>query len=167
MSDTKKFKWDDSALVPDFVDVTFPTEVTGGEPETVRQWELSRPDLVDFVSEAMDRNFVQEVEKEVEGVMQKVTERIPFKKVSADQEALLFKYLAKSSRGAKDEKFYKNLKLGAGGLIALVDMFLQLNHLDEITASGGNWFMLPTIRQMLSEAEKDESESPKPTMPVS
>jgi hypothetical protein len=46
-------------------------------------------------------------------------------------------------------------------------MFLQLNHLDEIMASGGNWFMLPTIRKMMSEAVEENSASPKPIMAVS
>lgn len=160
MSETKKFKWDDKALIPDSLDITFPAEVTGGDATTVKQWELSRPDLVDFVAEAMDRNFIKEIKQE-DGTVK--TERTPFKTVAGDQETLFFKYLAKSSRGTKDEKFYKNLKLGAGGLIALVEAFLELNHLDEIMASGGNWFMLPTIRQMLSEAEKESSESQKPT----
>jgi hypothetical protein len=167
MSETKKFKWDDKALVPDSINITFPEEITGKEVETVRQWELARPDLVDFVAEATGKVFTKEIEKEIDGVKQMIPERIPFKTVATDQEALFFKYLAKSSRGVKDEKFYKNLKLGAGGLIALIDMFLQLNHIDEIMASGGNWFMLPTIRVMLSEAENEESESQKPTLEVS
>ena len=163
----KKFKWDDTALVPDSVEITFPAEVTGKEAEAVTQYELSRPDLVDFVAEAMDKKFIKEVETEVDGVKQLVTERLPFKVVASDQEVLLFKYLAKSSRGTRDDKFYKSLKLGAGGLYALIDMFLQLNHLEEIMASGGNWFMLPTIRKMMSEAAEENSASLKPITEVS
>jgi hypothetical protein len=152
-SETKKFKWDDKALIPDAMEITFPAEVTGGDAVTVKQWELGRSELVDFVVEAMDKQFVDDEGK-----------RIPFKDVATDQEGLFWKFMSKSSRGVKDEQFYQNLMLGAGGLIALVDAFLQLNHLDEIMASGGNWFMLPTIRQMLLEAENVNSESPKATM---
>jgi len=163
MSETKKFKWDDKDLIRDFMDITFPAEVTGGDAETVKQWELCRSDLVDFVAEAMDKKFVQEV-LQPDGTT--TTERISFRDVAKDQEGLFWKFLAKSSQDVKDEKFYKNLKLGAGGLIALIDAFLQLNHLDEIMASGGNWFMLPTIREMLLEAGNEKSESLKPTTEV-
>ena len=161
---TKKFKWDDKALIRDSLIITFPIEVTDGDVETVKQWELCRSDLVDFVAEAMDKKFIQEVEQP-DGTT--ITERLSFESVAEGQEALLWKFMAKSSQGVRDETFYKNLKLGAGGLIALVDAFLQLNHLNEIMASGGNWFMLPTIRQMLLEAATESSESPKPTLEAS
>ena len=162
MSESKKFQWDDSVLVPESLEITFPTEVTGTEPVTVIHYELPRVELVNFVTEGIDKKFITEVEKEIDGVKQMVMERSSFKAVVAEQEALLFKYLAKSSRGKQTEKFYAKLQLGAGALICLVDAFLKLNHLEEITASGGNWFMLPTIRAMLSEADAN-SESQKPT----
>ena len=162
MNESKKFVWDDSALVPESLEITFPTEVTGGDPVTVMHYELPRVELVNFVTEGIDKKFITEVEKEIDGVKQMVVERTKFKEVVAEQEALLFKYLAKSSRGKQPEKFYAKLQLGAGALIALVDAFLKLNHLEEITASGGNWFMLPTIRAMLSEADAN-LESQKPT----
>ena len=162
MSESKKFQWDDSVLVPESLEITFPTEVTGGDPVTVMHYELPRIELVNFVTEGIDKKFISEVEREVDGVKQMVMERTAFKDVVAEQEAMLFKYLAKSSRGKQTAKFYAGLQLGAGALIALVDAFLKLNHLEEITASGGNWFMLPTIRAMLAEA--DNSESQKPTL---
>jgi hypothetical protein len=162
MSESKKFQWDDSVLVPESLEITFPAEVTGSDPVTVIHYELPRVELVNFVTEGIDKKFITEVEKEIDGVKQMVVERTKFKEVVAEQEALLFKYLAKSSRGKQPEKFYAKLQLGAGALIALVDAFLKLNHLEEITASGGNWFMLPTIRAMLSEADAN-SESQKPT----
>ena len=149
----KKFEWDNTALIPDSMEVTFPAEVTGEEAETVKQWELSRPDLISFVAAAMEKKFVDDK-----------GERLSFETVADSQETLLWEYMAKSSREAKDESWYKSLRLGTGGLIALVEAFLELNHLEEIMASGGNWFMLPTIRQILSEAESESSESPKPTM---
>lgn len=159
----KKFQWDDAALIPDSMEITFPTEVTGGDPVTVIHYELPRIELVNFVAEGIDKKFLIEVEREVDGVKKMVPERTPFKDVVSAQEALLFKYLAVSTRGKQTDKFYAKLKIGAGGLFALVDAFLKLNHLEEITASGGNWFMLPTIRAMLTEADAS-SESPKPTL---
>ena len=162
MSESKKFVWDDSVLVPDSLEIIFPTEVTGGEPVTVIHYELARVELVNFVAEGIDKKFVHEVEKEIDGEKQMIVERTPFKDVVAEQETLLFKYLAKSSRGKQTAKFYAGLQLGAGALIALIDAFLKLNHLEEITASGGNWFLLPTIRAMVSGADGN-SESQKPT----
>lgn len=162
MGESKKFIWDNAALVPDSLEITFPSEVTGGDPVTVFHYELPRVELTNFVVEGIDKKFVLEVEKEIEGEKRMVLERTPFTTVAAEQEALLFKYLAKSTRGKQTEKFYAKLLLGAGGLIALVDAFMRLNHLEEITASGGNWFMLPSIRAMLAEAD-DSLESPKPT----
>ena len=162
MSESKKFQWDDSVLVPESLEITFPAEVTGSDPVTVIHYELPRIELVNFVAEGIDKKFVHEVEKEIDGEKQVVLERTPFKDVVAEQEVLLFKYLAKSTRGKQAAKFYTGLQLGAGALIALVDAFLKLNHLEEITASGGNWFLLPTIRAMLSEADAN-SESQKPT----
>ena len=153
-----KFQWDDSVLVPESLEITFPTEVTGGEPVTVMHYELPRIELVNFVTEGIDKKFINEVEREGQMVM----ERTAFKDVVTEQEALFFKSLAKSTRGKQTEKFYSKLQLGAGALIALVDAFWKLNHLEEITASGGNWFMLPTIRAMLAEA--DNLESQKPTL---
>jgi hypothetical protein len=153
MSESKKFQWDDAVLVPESLEITFPAEVTGSDPVTVIHYELPRVELVNFVSEGIDKKFINEVEKEVDGVKQMVVERTAFKDVVAEQETLLFKYLAKSSRGKQTVKFYAGLQLGAGALIALVDAFLKLNHLEEITASGGNWFLLPTIRAMVLEAD--------------
>lgn len=159
MSDSK-FKWSDDALSPDSLEMVFPGSITPtGEDVKVTQWELSRPDVVAFIQEGFDRTFTHEVDQP-DGTKEK--KQLPFADIVKAQETLLWKYLAKSSRGAQDEKFYKSLTLGAKGLIALVDAFMHLNHLEEIMASGGNWFLLPTIRSM-SEAEEEGSESPKPT----
>jgi len=169
---SKKFQWDDKALVPDTWDVTFPTEVTGGDPVQVIHYELNRTDLVDFVAEGTDNDFMRPVlgedgkpVLEEDGTPRKV--RAPFKEISNEQAALLWKYMAKSSRGAQTVEFYTGLQLGSNAMLALVDAFMNLNHIDEIMASGGNWFMLPTVRVLLSaeaKPESDKSESPKPTL---
>jgi hypothetical protein len=169
MSDSK-FKWNDSALVPEVIEVNYPTKFnedgTVATTENVVHTELVRKDLVEFIAEALDKNFIREVEVEVDGEKTTKPERIPFKEVEAEQAGLLFKYLAKTTKGKKDAKFFEKLEIGARGMDALVEMFFELNHIQEVTATGGNWLMLPTIRQAMSEVEAQESESQKPTLQV-
>jgi hypothetical protein len=150
---TDRFKWDDKALIPDSVEVTLPAEVTGSEKVKVKFYELSRPDLVGFVAEAIDKKFVN-VNDETGDIS-----RTPFKDVEAEQSKLLFKYLAIATKNVHSAEFFENLALTSGGLYALVSMLLTVNHLDEILATGGNWLLLPSVRTMLTEeAEKTESD---------
>jgi len=167
---TNKFQWDDSALVPDSIEINYPVKFnedgTVAETETVRHFELARLDLVKFIADALDKKFVREVEVEEDG--QKVTkaERVPFLEVEEEQRKLLFDGLAKTTRGKKDAKFFEKLTIGARGMDALVEMFFELNHIEEVTATGGNWLMLPTVREAMSEAEAGSSESPSATSEV-
>jgi hypothetical protein len=159
---TNKFQWDDSALVPESVEVNYPAEFKedGSVKKTdkVLHFELARPDLVAFIADALDKNFIKEVEKEIDGEKKTVTERIPFREVEAEQSRLLFDGLAKSTRGKKDAEFFEKLEIGARGMDALVEMFFALNHIQEVTATGGNWLMLPTVRA-ISEAETAETKT--------
>lgn len=171
-----KFQWDDSALIPESVEVNYPVEFkedgTVKKTEKILHFELARPDLVKFIAEALDKNFIREVEKDFDGEKKTVQERVPFREVEAEQSKLLFEGLAKSTRGKKDAEFFANLNIGARGMDALVEMFFSLNHIQEVTATGGNWLMLPTVREALSEAETAEtkttedqsSESQTPTL---
>lgn len=158
------FKWDDKALVPDSVEVNFP--LPSGGKEKVTFYEFPRMVLVEFIAESMEKKFI---ETEEDGQPKKdengIIVRRPFGDVADEQSDLLFKYLAKASRGAKDIDFFKEADIPSKGMYALVDMIMSINHLDEILATGGNWLMLPTVREMLSEVKADEqSESQKPTL---
>ena len=65
-----KFQWDDSVLVPESLEITFPTEVTGGEPVTVMHYELPRIELVNFVTEGIDKKFINEVDQGIREIPQ-------------------------------------------------------------------------------------------------
>jgi hypothetical protein len=155
-----KFKWDDKALIPDSIEIVFPTEVTGKEEVKVKFYEFPRPVLVEFVAEALDKNFVTKNEETGE------VSRAPFKQVADEQSELLFKYLAKATRDTQDIKFFKKLALTSGGMYALVEMLLATNHLDEILATGGNWLLLPSVREMMTEAKSAISEILPQTTPA-
>jgi hypothetical protein len=149
----KTFKWDNTALIPDSQEVTFPKEITPEEADVKLKFlEFPKPVLVSFVNEAIDVQFLS-AEEGHEG------ERLPFQEVEPKQWDMLTKYLAEAVRGEKDQEWFKSLKLTSKGIIALVDLVIKINHLTEIVSSGGNYFMLPTVITVLSEAAKAESGS--------
>jgi hypothetical protein len=162
-----EFKWDDNALIPDSVEVTFQSKDDDKfKKEKVTFYEFPRLTLVEFVTESMDKKFI-EIDAETGQPKRDENDiiiRRPFGDVADEQAELLFKYLAKASRDVKDIGFFRDLDLTSKGMYALVDMLLSINHLNEILATGGNWLMLPTVREMLSGAEKVVSESQKPTL---
>jgi len=149
----KTFKWDNTALIPDSQEVTFPKEITPDKEDVkLKLIEFPKPVLVNFVNEAIDVQFINSTEGH-EG------ERLPFKEVEPKQWAMLTKYLAEAVRGEKDQAWFESLSLTSNGIIALVDLLIKINHLTEIVSSGGNYFMLPTVITVLSEAAKVESGS--------
>ena len=155
-----EFVWDDSALQPATVDIGYPTK---DGTDKVTHYELSRTDLVEFIAAALDTDFMREVEKDG----QTIQERIPFAEVSKGQLDLFFKYMAKSTRGAKKPEFFEKLEIGARGMEALVTMFMKLNHVAEVISTAGNWFMLPSVREAMNSPEEEtSSEHQKPTLDV-
>jgi hypothetical protein len=166
----KKFVWDDSALEPEVITVNFPVGVGkdgGKQTEEVKFIELPRKVLIEFISEAIDKDLITRT-KGADG--EEKIERRPLKDVATEQEKILFKYLAKgtwdgSQREVKKPEFFEKLDLSANGMANLIEMFLALNHIEEIAATGGNWFLLPQVRR-ISAAGAEESESPKPTLPA-
>lgn len=171
----KKFVWDSSALTPETADVPgFPVSMRKDgtvETEDLQFIEFTRTNLVDYVTEGYDVEMYREVEKELldeDGTLKptKITERIPIKEIDAKQSAVLFKYLSLASwdgskRGVKPPKFFENAPLTGGQISALADMLNQINHIDAILGTGGNWLVLPTIRRL---READESESQTATL---
>lgn len=145
MSD-KVFKWDDSALIPDFREIKFPGAIIpGGEDVTIKMIELPKPVLVKFVNDAVDAKFVNE----------ETGEKTPFDKVEEQQWEMLTKYLAAMTRGTHDQEWFKALSITSTGIIALVEMMVEINHLPAIVHTGGNWLMLPTVIAVLEGANSD------------
>jgi hypothetical protein len=144
----KTFKWDNNSLIPDTLDVTFPKEITPDETDVkIKLVEFPKPVLVSFVNEAIEVKFINEA-----------GDRLAFSEVEDKQWEMLTKYLAEASRGVKDQDWFKSLKLTSKGIIALVEAIISINHLTEIVSSGGNYFMLPTVIAVLSEANRVESD---------
>ena len=158
---SKSFEWDDSALIPDSVEVNMPTKDPKAK-EKITFYELPRIELIAFIKEGVDTKFVKEPEKE--GDLPKAVE---FAIVEETQLKVMCKYLAKSCRGAKDEDYFISLDWHPGMIKAFASLLTELNHLEEIMVSGGNWLALPAVSEALSAANKtavEESESQKPTL---
>lgn len=167
MSSTKpKFQWDDSVLTPDSITVNFSKLTTKDEDAAVEFYELPRQTLVEFVAESLEKKIYETGE---DGKLTKDDEgkeiKRSFKQVELEHSKFLFKYLSKSTRGKRPEKFFESLELTATMLTGLVDMLLKLNHIEEVLATSGNWLMLPMMRDLFAEAAIT-SENPAPTSPV-
>lgn len=165
------FTWDESALIPDTLEATLPTGSKDGEASTERVTlrELPRRHLIAFVSEAMDNRFVHDVEREVDGKLVKVTERLPFTEVSDTQSKVICKYLSLATDGAKKPEFFAKVldNLTGKAIGALIDAFIKMNRLEEIAATGGNWLLLPQVRDIMATAAKEESGSQTQITPAS
>ena len=150
MSKDKKFKWNPECLVPDEIEVDLGA-ADPKSPFTMR--ELSRTDLLSFVGECIDKKFIKE-----DG------ERAPFIEVAKEQEEVINRYLALStSYGEASNKrkpeFFAKLDIPTSAYGDLIEAFFDINHLDEILATGGNWLMLPTVREVQKRSEASESAS--------
>jgi hypothetical protein len=150
LAETKKFKWDPSCLIPDQIELDFGALDPKG-PFIMR--EMSRNDLMDFVVESIDKKFVDE-----EG------NRQAFVTTAREQEAVLWKYFSLSTSygetsNKRTVKFFEELKLTGSALGNLIEAFFEINHLDEILATGGNWLMLPNVRAIQRQTEAEENES--------
>lgn len=171
----KNFVWDETVLIPESVTIPFPLLDKTGAPvqddgktktEDVVFREFTRTDLIAFMKEEKDLQVVRTLE-EKEKKIDPVTgdeievpklERIPFDEVAAQHSDFVFKWLSKMTRGAKPPKFFEDLDIGTRGLGALVKMMSEVNHIEEVLASAGNWLMLPRIQEVLSQ---DDGESAK------
>lgn len=146
----KEFKWNPDCLIPDEATVDFGKADPKG-PFVMR--ELSRTDLLAFVVECIDKEFV-----DAEG------KRDPFAQIAAQQADVLNRYFAAStSYGDKDNKrtaeFFAKVDIPTRAYGDLIELFFDLNHLDEIMATGGNWLMLPRVREIQKQAEAEEEKS--------
>lgn len=154
--DNKTFNWSPDALLPETITMTWfiGTNDDGSlKTEDVTHTELNRTDLLNFIKEGMDTRLI--VIKTVEGV--DIEESMPFSDQWHRQLGILYKFLAKTS--SKDQKWFESRQLGAKGMTAVIQMMFQLNHIEEVIATGGNLFLLPSIKQ-ITEAVDFESQKP-------
>jgi hypothetical protein len=162
----KQFQWDENALIPSEITVDF-KKIDPEHGDVVVFYELPRVHLMEFVSSSLDLQ-VYETNEDGTVKLKEGTEtptKRPITEVEKDSSKHLFKYLALSSRGKKDEKFFEKLPLTTVAIGKLTEMLLEINHVQEIIATSGNWLMLPTMLEMYAEA-KSESESPQATSPA-
>lgn len=146
MAKDKRFKWNPECLVPDFLEIDL-GKADPGAPFTLR--ELSRTDLLGFIEECIDKKFIDE-----DG------NREVFSKVAKEQEEVLNRYLSKAtSYGLKDNnrtpEFFAKLDIPTSAYGDIIEVFFDINHLDEILATGGNWLMLPTVRELQKQSEAE------------
>lgn len=155
---SKAFAWDDSALVPESVTTNIPNP-EGGSKEKITFYELPRLELVSFIKEGVEAKFVKEPENEDEKPV-----NLEFSVVEEMQINLMCKYLSISCRKVKDEEYFKALPWHPNMIKAFAKLLVDLNHIEEIVTTGGNWLMLPAVSEVLLVAQGESSESQKPTL---
>lgn len=157
----KKFKWNPECLQRDEFEVDLGAADPKGTP--FKLYEMSRTPLLAFVEECIDKKFI-----DAEG------DRLPFTQVEKEQAEVLHKYLSESTKtpgllqkgdynpdkdlNFRSAEFFASLDIPARAFGDLIEGWFACQHLEEILATGGNWLMLPTVReiQRRSEAEDDE-----------
>jgi hypothetical protein len=145
----KQFKWNPECLVPSSIDIDFGPADPGG-PFILR--ELSRTDLLTFINECIEKKFIKEDgEREAFGVVVK------------EQEEVINKYFALATsygdeKNKRTPEFFATLEIPTMAYGDLIEAFFNVNHLDEILATGGNWLMLPTVREIQKQTEASEKE---------
>lgn len=162
MSDTQ-FQWDAEALLPETITVPFKRRNEEGTiiSEDVTFTEMPRQKLIEFITEAIDHEFLTEVEVEKDGKKTTELKRTPFKEVADRQACLLFKYLAECS--GKSVDYFRKLNITGRGMGMLVELLYKVNHIEEVASTGGNWLLLPQVREVLSEKAAESSGSPQAT----
>lgn len=150
MSNGKKFKWNPECLKPSQETIDFGRELDPNGPFILR--ELSRTDLLSFIETSIEKKFLKE-----DG------EREPFMTVVKDQEPMINKYLSLATSygeesNKRSEEFFAKLDIPTHAYGDIIELFFEINHLDEILATGGNWLMLPTVREIQKQTEAIENE---------
>jgi hypothetical protein len=160
-----KFVWDADDLIPSEVTIKFPP-IKDGKPdytapaekqEEVTFYELPNLKLLQFVTESENMVIYQPSPEDTP------TERKgkyrPVQDVGREHSDFLNKWLSISCRGARSPEWFEQQELGVSAVIKLCDMISQINHVIEIMASQGNWFMLPLMQTA------EEASEPLPLTP--
>lgn len=150
--DKSKLVWDDSALERDSAEITFTVKAKkGAEPikEKVMFYELSRTQLSNYLND-------------IEGItVQKppANGKKEFEQISNETLALVFKYLSLSTDGAKSAEWFEQLALTSSATGRVIGFMHQLNHVEEILVSQGNWAALPSVTAMLAGQNQEKPAS--------
>lgn len=174
------FVWSDGALIPAALTINIPlfntdgtmqmeSDAPGAKPKTeaVRFYELPRKKLVQFLADSTGLKVIEELEEmedrfdPVSGDTVQVhkTKKLPIEQVANEHSDLFFIWLAEMTNGAKTAQYFEDLPIGSNGIAALVEMFMEVNHVNEVLASSGNWLMLPEIQKVLRKPEEGEEKA--------
>lgn len=148
------FRFDAKAFLRDSATIELPldpNDPTKVEKITFR--ELSKTDFEKFVQDVFQINIVENPDADEDH-----RKRKDFEKLAEEVSGPLKKWLAKSS--GKDEAFFdtfeENFSMRAFGL--LLQVLYEVNHVEEVLATGGNLALLPTVQKIM-EAEPETQES--------
>lgn len=150
------FRFDAKAFLRDSATIELPidpSDETKVEKITFR--ELSKTDFESFVQDVFQINVVENPDD-----AEDKRKRKDFEKLAEEVSGPLKKWLSKSS--GKDEEFFdefeKNFSMRAFGL--LLQVLYEVNHVEEVLATGGNLALLPTVQKIMEvEPENQESQA--------
>ena len=156
----KKFKWDSTCLERDECEIDLRNADSNGRP--FKFLELSRTPLLKFVEECIDREFLNEK-----------GEREEFTKIADSQLDVLCRYFSESTKtpslvvkgdydptmdkNYRSPEFFKELDITARVFGDLIEQFFNVQHLEEILSTGGNWLMIPTVRRVQRQTESEDA----------
>jgi hypothetical protein len=155
--DKTKLTWDDSALERDSADITFTVKpAKGKEPnkETVTFYELSRTMLSNYLR---DMENVDTSKPDTTEADKRVSKELT--QVSDETLPIVFKYLSISTDGVKKPEWFEGLELTSSATARLLGFMHQLNHVEEILMSQGNWAALPGIMAMMAGQNQEKPAS--------
>lgn len=156
----KKFKWDSSCLERDECEIDLRNADPSGRP--FKFYELARTQLLKFVEECIDKDFLNDK-----------GEREEFTKIAGEQAEVLHRYFSESTKtpsllqkgeydpaadkNYRSPEFFAGLDIPTRAFGNLVECYFQVQHLEEILATGGNWLMFPTVREIQRRAETESA----------
>lgn len=145
------FTFDAADLIPD----EYRIDDFAGTGNAVTFREFSKTNLENYITEVQEKSFLQtdehgEIVKDEDGN----PKRVEFSKVSRESYDMLMKHFAvAANEDFADEEFFRSLDLSPKAVGRLVDLLHQLNHLDEIMMSGGNYSMLPMVKKWAEQSD--------------
>lgn len=148
------FRFDAKAFLRDSAVIELPIDPNDeSKVEKITFRELSKTDFESFVQDVFQINVVENPDAEEDK-----RKRKDFEKLAEEVSGPLKKWLAKSS--GKDEAFFdefeKNFSMRAFGI--LLQVLYEVNHVEEVLATGGNLALLPTVQKIM-EVEPESQES--------
>lgn len=145
------FTFDASDLIPEVHKI----ENFAGTDKTVTFREFSKTNLESYITEVQEASYL---EKDDDGNVIRDEDgnpkRSPFSEASKKSYDMIMKYLAVAAEeDYADEEFFRSLELSPKAVGRLVELINHLNHIQEILMSGGNYSVLPWVRDAVLESE--------------